>query len=72
MAQQEAERLGVAFNLAQIDSQVPFDGLHPFALDYMRAVYRVGDEKAAAHTLWQKGLSPFTGSATTIAASSKH
>ena len=60
------------FNLAQIDSQVPFNGAHPFALDYMRAVYGIGEERAVAHTLWQKGLSPFAGLAATIAATPGH
>ena len=67
-AQQEAETLGMDFNVAQIGEQVPFDGAHPFALDYMRTVYRHGDEEILAHTLWRKGLSPFTRSAPSVAA----
>ena len=62
-AQQEAQALGMDFNIAQIDSHVPFDGSHPFALDYMRTVYRIGQEEILAHTLWRKSLLPFTQSA---------
>ncbi len=62
-AQQEAQALGMDFNVAQIDNHVPFDSEHPFALGYMRTVYRLGEEEVLNHTLWHKSLLPFTQSA---------
>ena len=47
-----AQRNGIRFRVASIDTQVPYKMIDPFNTSYMRAVYKLGYEKMASDSLW--------------------
>jgi predicted acylesterase/phospholipase RssA len=48
-----AQKYGIRFRVASIDTQVPYKMTDPFNTTYMRAVYRLGYTKMANGSLWK-------------------
>ena len=48
-----AQRNGIRFRVASIDTQIPYSMTDPFNTDYMRAVYNLGYAKMASDSLWR-------------------
>ncbi|WP_439630218.1 patatin-like phospholipase family protein [Shinella sp.] len=48
-----AQKTGIRFHVASIDTQVPYKMTDPFNTNYMRAVYNLGYAKAASGSLWK-------------------
>ncbi|MFI0849666.1 patatin-like phospholipase family protein [Mesorhizobium sp. IMUNJ 23232] len=49
-----AQKNGIRFRVASIDTQVPYKVTDPFNTDYMRAVYRLGYAEMANGSLWKE------------------
>lgn len=49
-----AQKNGIRFRVASIDTQVPYKVTDPFNTDYMRAVYRLGYAEMANDSLWKE------------------
>ncbi|RAX37917.1 patatin-like phospholipase family protein [Rhizobium tropici] len=48
-----AQRNGIRFRVASIDTQIAYSMTDPFNTDYMRAVYKLGYEKMARGSFWR-------------------
>lgn len=48
-----AQKNGIRFRVASIDTQIPYDMTDPFNTNYMRAVYSLGYAKMASGSLWK-------------------
>lgn len=48
-----AQKNGIRFRVASIDTQLPYRMTDPFNTDYMRAVYNLGYAKMASGSLWK-------------------
>ncbi|WP_234709108.1 patatin-like phospholipase family protein [Rhizobium rhizogenes] len=55
-----AQKNGIRFRVASIDTQVAYNMTDPFNTNYMRAVYNLGYAKMASDSLW-KDRPSFTG-----------
>lgn len=49
-----AQKNGIRFRVASIDTQVPYKMIDPFNTSYMRAVYKLGYSEMANGSLWQE------------------
>jgi Patatin-like phospholipase len=48
-----AQKNGIRFRVASIDTQVAYSMIDPFNVNYMRAVYKLGYAKMTSDTLWK-------------------
>lgn len=48
-----AQKSGIRFRVASIDTHIPYDMTDPFNTNYMRAVYNLGYAKMASDSLWK-------------------
>ncbi|MCF3638953.1 patatin-like phospholipase family protein [Rhizobium sp. TRM95111] len=48
-----AQKNGIRFRVASIDTQIPYDMTDPFNTNYMRAAYNLGYAKMASGSLWK-------------------
>jgi hypothetical protein len=48
-----AKKAGIAFRMASIDKEIPYEVTNPFDTDYMRAVYRLGYDGMAGDSFWK-------------------
>lgn len=49
-----AQKNGIRFRVASIDTQVPYKIIDPFNTNYMRAVYKLGYSQMASGSLWKE------------------
>jgi Patatin-like phospholipase len=49
-----AQKNGIRFRVASIDTQVPYKIIDPFNTNYMRAVYKLGYSEMASGSLWKE------------------